>query len=163
MYKTILFLILALNSQLLLCEEITEEKKQVIDEMLEITGALKTGEMMGNAMANEMIAALSRQQQDLDPGIVEVLKDEVAQIMHDEFIANRFVNEMSYPIYHKYFTTAELKEMVAFYRTPTGSKMANLLPQLAQEGMLAGQQHGQSLVPVIQKRLSARFEKEGFK
>lgn len=70
---------------------------------------------------------------------------------------------MSYVLYHKYFTTAELKEMVLFYKTPTGKKVTSVLPQVTQEGMLAGQKHGQSLGPVIEKRLKARFKKEGAK
>ena len=163
MKRMILLSMLLLISPLALSEELTEKKKQIIDEMLEITGALKIGEMMGTTVANQMIAAMSQQQKDIDPKIISIVQDEMAKIMHDEFVANGFVNEMSYKIYHKYFSTAELEEMLAFYKTPIGNKMATLMPQVAQEGMLAGQQHGQSLGPVIQARLRARFEKEGIK
>lgn len=163
MIKVLSIIVLLTFAQSSFSEDISEEKKRVIDKMLEITGALKVGEMMGTAVANQMITAMSQQQKELNPKVVEIVRDEVGKIMHEEFIANRFINKMSYTIYHKYFTTAELKEMVAFYKTPTGSKMATLLPQVTQEGMLAGQQHGQSLGPVIQKRLMARFKKEGIK
>lgn len=162
MIKVLSMIALLAFTPLSYSNEITTEKKRVIDEMLEITGALKVGEIMGNAVANQMITAMS-QQKNLDPKIISIIKDEIGKIMHDEFVANGFVNEMSYTIYHKYFTTAELKEMVAFYKTPTGSKMAALLPQVTQEAMVAGQQHGQSLGPIIQKRLMDRFEKEGIK
>ena len=154
---------LLIMSPLALSEELTDKKKQVIDEMLEITGALKMGEMMGAAVANQMITAMAQQQGEIDPKIASILQDEMSRIMHDEFIANGFITEMSYEIYHKYFSTSELEEMVAFYKTPTGNKMATLMPQVAQEGMLAGQKHGQSLGPVIQARLRARFDKEGIK
>jgi len=163
MIKILSVIVLITFTQFSFSGEITEEKKRVIDEMLEITGALEVGEMMGTAVANQMITAMSQQQEKLDPKVVAILKDEVGKIMHDEFIANGFVNEIAYTIYHKHFTTAELKEMVGFYKTPTGSKMAALLPQVTQESMVAGQQHGQSLGPIIQKRLMARFEKEGIK
>jgi hypothetical protein len=163
MIKKIAIISLLFFSQFVFSEELNDEKKQVIDEMLEITGALKVGEMMGVAVANQMITALSQKEKNLDPKIVDIIKDEIAKIMHDEFVANRFINEMSYTIYHKYFTTSELKEMVAFYKTPTGAKMASLMPQVSQEGMAAGQKHGQSLGPIIQQRLKDRFEKEGIK
>ena len=161
MIRALSIIVLFVFAQFSFSEEISEEKKRVIDKMLKITGALKIGELMGTAIANQMITAMSQQHKDLDPKAVEIVRDEVGKIMHDQFIASRFVNEISYTIYHKYFTTAELKEMVAFYKTPTGSKMAALLPQVTQEGMLAGQQHGQSLGPIIQKRIMERFEEEG--
>lgn len=161
MFKKLLIVVLLSVSQLSVAEELTDEKKRVIDEMLEITGALKVSEMMGTAVANQMISALSKQNGSVDPKMVEVIQDEIGKIMHDEFIANGFINQMSYDIYHKYFTTAELKEVVAFYKTPTGGKMASLLPQISQEGMMRGQKHGESLGPTIQSRLKARFEKEG--
>lgn len=163
MIKVLSIIALLTFTQLSFSQEITAEKKHVIDEMLEITGALEVGEMMGTAVANQMITAMSQQQGNIDSKVVAILKDEVGKIMHDEYIANGFINEMSYTIYDKHFTTTELKEMVAFYKTPTGSKMATLLPQVTQEAMVAGQQHGQSLGPIIQKRLMARFEKEGIK
>ncbi len=163
MNKIISILILLVFAQFAFAEDLTVEKKRVIDEMLEITGALEVGERMGTAVASQMISAMSQREKDLDPKIVAIVQDEVGNIMHDEFIANGFLNEMSYTIYHKHFTLVELKEMVAFYKTPTGSKMATLLPQITQEGMIAGQKHGQSLGPIIQKRLVARFEKEGIK
>ncbi len=163
MIKIILTLTAFAFSQVLFAEELTNEKKLVIDEMLKITGALEVGEMMGTAVSNQMIAAMSQQQKNLDSKVIAIVQDEIGKIMHDEFIANGFLNKVSYTIYHKYFTIAELKEMVAFYKTPTGRKMASLLPKVTQEGMLAGQEHGQSLGPIIQKRLLARFEKEGIK
>ncbi|MEL6616180.1 MAG: DUF2059 domain-containing protein [Bacteroidota bacterium] len=43
-------------------------------------------------------------------------------------------------IYVRNFTEGELREMTAFYRTPTGQKAARLTPTLMEEGMLLGQQ-----------------------
>ncbi|NKC12660.1 MAG: hypothetical protein GKR94_10795 [Gammaproteobacteria bacterium] len=94
----IVLIITLFFSQFSFAEEITDEKKRVIDEMLEITGALKIGEMMGTAVANQMISAMSQQQKDLAPKIVAIVQDEVGKVMHDEFIANGFINEMSYVV-----------------------------------------------------------------
>lgn len=161
MLKILSIMAVLLFSSFSYSEELTDEKKKVVDEMLEITGALKIGEMMGNAVAKNMIMSLQQQKQEITPEIAAVIQDEIGKLMHDEFVANGFVNKMSYDIYHKYFTTAELKEIVDFYKTPVGSKMASLLPQISQEGMMAGQKHGMSLGPLIQQRMQARFAKEG--
>ena len=51
--------------------------------------------------------------------------------------------------------------MIELNNTEFGKKMIRVLPAVAQEGMLAGQQLGQSLGPKIQERLMARFKEEG--
>ncbi|MCF2947706.1 DUF2059 domain-containing protein [Paraglaciecola aquimarina] len=161
MLKIISLVSLLVFSQLSYSEELTDEKKQIIDEMLDITGALKIGEMMGNAAAGQMINALRAQSKNIDEKAANVIKDEMGKLMHEEFIANGFINNMSHGIYHKYFTLAELKEIVGFYKTTTGAKMASLLPKITQEGMMEGQKHGMSLGPKINQRIQARLVKEG--
>ena len=39
------------------------------------------------------------------------------------------------PLYDQSFSTEELQEIVAFYRTPTGRKVVEVLPRLAAQGM----------------------------
>ena len=161
MIRRFILATLILVAPLAAAEELTEAKKQVIDELLEVTGALEVGEIMGNAVSAEMISLLMQQQGQVEPALVSIIQDEVNSIMHEQFIANGFINEMSYELYHKYFTLEELTEVVAFYKTPTGRKIADKLPQLTQESMLAGQRHAESLGPLIQQRLLARLQAEG--
>ncbi|MCO7222711.1 DUF2059 domain-containing protein [Pleionea sp. CnH1-48] len=160
MIRVLLVSILLAFSQVSFAEDLTDEKKRVIDELLEITGALKIGEMMGTAVADQIIVAMS-QRSNLDPKAIAIVQEEVKALMIEQFIDNGFVHNMSYGIYHKYFSTKELKEIVAFYKTPTGKRMALHLPQITQESMMAGQKHGQSLGPEIEKRILERFKKEG--
>lgn len=160
MFKVLPLVLFLAITQASIAEEISAQKKQVIDEMLEVTGAVQIAETMGTAIANQMITAMSQQEQ-LSSEVEAIIREEAQATMQEGFIDNRFVHEMSYEIYHKHFTIAELKEIVAFYKTPTGSKVTNLLPQITQEGMLKGQKQGESLVPVLQKRILARFKEEG--
>ena len=71
--------------------------------------------------------------------------------------------ELIYPIYAAKFTTQELREILAFYKTPVGKKVTKELPQITQEAMIKGQVWGQSLVPKLQSHIKTRLEKEGFK
>lgn len=55
-------------------------------------------------------------------------------------------------IYMEEFTHNEVKELLKFYETPIGKKMASKTPALTQKGMLAGSKWGQEkLAPIIQK------------
>lgn len=46
--------------------------------------------------------------------------------------------EKMYPIYAKYFTIAEIKEMTRFYKTPIGIKTLSTMPQAINESLQAG-------------------------
>ena len=64
-------------------------------------------------------------------------------------------------IYARNFSAAELGEVTAFYRTPTGQKMLEKLPSLTQESMFAGQQFGQSLAREFELRVKDELRKKG--
>ncbi len=54
-------------------------------------------------------------------------------------------------IYMEEFTHSEIKELLKFYETPVGKKMAEKTGILTQKGMLAGQEWGLGLQSIIQK------------
>lgn len=58
----------------------------------------------------------------------------VARIFKDPSLIDDMVAEMV-PLYAKTFTTAEIKELTAFYRTPLGRKMMANMPRLSAESM----------------------------
>jgi len=165
MLKRSLLIVLCVLSIGVYAEELTDEKKRIIDELLEITGAAEMGETMAVFMANEMISAMTKKYENSDdpriPRMIEITKDETAKLLHEEFIANRWFNEISYGLYHKYLSTAELKELLAFWKTPIGRKLIVVTPKITEEGMSLGVAHGRSLGPAIKQRLKARLEREG--
>jgi hypothetical protein len=69
--------------------------------------------------------------------------------------------EIVIPIYHKYFTGEEIKEMIRFYSSDLGRKTIRIMPALINESLTAGQQWGQSLAPLITERVKARLKREG--
>lgn len=54
-------------------------------------------------------------------------------------------------IYSRAFTEPELREMTAFYRTPTGQKLARATPQLMREGSELGQRAVQEHMAELQE------------
>ena len=58
-------------------------------------------------------------------------------------------------IYKEEFTHKEVKDILAFYATPTGKKMAEKAGILSQKGMAAGQQWGMKI-----QTLMAKYKKE---
>lgn len=63
--------------------------------------------------------------------------------------------ELLVPIYSHLFTTAELRGLLEFYRSPLGKRLLEVQPDLTREAMLAGQQWGTRLGAEIGQELAA--------
>lgn len=104
----------------------------------------------------------------LKPAIVqnrqEVAKDydallpELGQLMASR--ADEFVAIMA-AVYARNFTAAQLRDIAAFYRTPTGQALLEKQPVVAQEGLEAGQRFGGSLAGELQTRIRSELRKKG--
>jgi hypothetical protein len=156
---------LMLFSHLSIASEMNSEKKVLIDKLLEQTGqsAIAVGKQFSNVFIQQMTMMLKETSPDIDPLAFEILEEEVKALIHEELVVNKEVSKIMYPIYSKHFTIEELKKMIEINDTPLGRKIIRVMPEIAQEGMQAGQAYGQTLGPKIQQRLLARFEEEGIK
>ena len=121
------------------------------------------GQLFANAFVQQMTKVLKSTNPDIPHRALTILEEEVNTLIEEEMIEKGSFYEVIYPIYHKYLTIEDIKALIAFYKTPVGKKTITVLPQLTQESMHAGQVWGQSLGPIIQKRLAKRFEEEGIK
>lgn len=142
-------------------EDLDEAKKALIDELLTVTGAANMGEMMAGTFVGQMTNVLKSTQPDLNPKAYDILAEEVNGLIHEEVSERNILNEMMYPIYHRHLLSADISELIRFYKTAVGRKVINTMPLVFQESTVAGQKWGESLGPEIQRRIMERFEKEG--
>jgi uncharacterized protein len=63
------------------------------------------------------------------------------------------------PIYKKYFTHQEIRDIIDFYETPTGRKFSEKTPFVTQEAMLVGQKWGSE----IGQKIIEKLEEKGYK
>ena len=158
---TSLALLLALSTGAF-SEDLTAEKKLLIDEFLSITGgAIDLGEVVTSIYIDSMSTALRQSSPNVDANVIEALEDEVTNVVSEE-VGDKDINkELSYPIYHKYLTGSEITELISFYKSPIGRKTINILPDISQETLMAGQAWARGLGPKIQERVLERFQREG--
>lgn len=135
--------------------------EQLVDEVLEVTGALKIGEQMSTLVISQMINMLRSSGSELPDRALELLEMEVQNTINDEIAAGSF-NELMYPVYAKYLDENDLEAALRFYATSEGRKIAEAMPLMAAEGMIAGQQWGAALGPKIAQRVQQRLAEEGF-
>ncbi len=90
--------------------------------------------------------ALAKMEAELPAAI-----DAIQSVLNDPTLVDDILTE-TVPVYARHFSADELKQITAFYRTPVGAKMLNLMPQLMGEGMQIGQQ-------IVQRRLGPMLQK----
>jgi hypothetical protein len=80
----------------------------------------------------QSLAARNKQPQDKVAGIVDQILVPDLQALEPQFVASVADS------YGHAFTTDELQQILAFYQTPTGVKLAMLIPSLTQAMVVAG-------------------------
>ena len=106
--------------------------------------------------------------QQLKPAIVQNRPqverdyDAIMPLMLDSMNArvNEIIDQVA-ALYARNFTAAELNEVVAFYRGPTGQKFIQKLPLITQESMVIGQRFGQSIATELRSRIVDELRKRG--
>jgi len=107
-----------------------------------------------DAMLDQMNQQMSRAMQQMGNKAIPAdkqkgLKDAVQECLpYDELLA------WSTDVYMKHFTRKEIDDLAAFYKTPTGKKVAGLLPVLSGEV-------GAKMAPIVMTRLPAALKKRG--
>jgi hypothetical protein len=134
--------------------EVTESKQEMIRELLTIVGIVGMAEQMRDQQSvvelmqmqpsyHQMMEMATSEQADLSEMDRQLL---LARLDDFDVFAERFqalfierlnfstIIETIYPpLYDKYFSEEELRQMVTFYRTPAGRKSIEVMPSLMQE------------------------------
>lgn len=138
--------------------QIAPEKKKIIGEIISVTKADQKTEETIKAMLDQMAAAyptLVKETLAKSSGLTAARKTSLESEMikrnasfsakFNERLRQRvnfreYVEQTFYPLYDKFFTEGELKDLLAFYKTPTGQKLNEVTPQLAAESIRLSQE-----------------------
>lgn len=157
--RVILLFSMLVFTTLASAEDLTPQKKADIEKLLAITGALAIGQQMSEAFVNQMTQSLRTRRPDIPKEVFDVLPEEINAVISSNL--DRF-KDIVIPLYHKYFSGEEIKQIIEFYKTPLGQKTIQVMPQLMGESLQAGIRWGEEMGPEIQRRIKSRFKKEGY-
>jgi uncharacterized protein len=125
--------------------------------------ALKGGAVMFDPLIPGVIESAKNQLVPTNPQLSAPL-NEVAAQLHKEYAAKRAeLLDIIAQAYAKRFTEAELKDVVAFYKTPAGKKMIAQEPAAIQESLTAAQQWANEFSDVVLQRFRTEMQKKGYK
>jgi hypothetical protein len=110
----------------------SQTKNDDILTLLRISGTEK--------LAEQIMSALIPQFQQLIP--------DIPNVFWVSFRDKLNIDDLLYaciPIYNKYYTHDEIKQLIAFYESPLGRKLVEVTPLLTQDAMVIGQNWGEKL------------------
>jgi hypothetical protein len=119
---------------------------------LQLLEAMRMPDQVQATLAG-VVATQARLNADV-PGLQAVLREFLGRYLNWNALKDGYAE-----IYAGAFSEEELREMTAFYRTPTGQKLARATPQLSRLGAELGERtlraHAAELDQMIERRLPA--------
>ncbi len=124
---------------------------------------LKGGAAMFDPLVPGVIEGAKNQLLPTNPQLSGPLT-EVANQLHKEYAPKRAeLLDIVAQTYAKHFTEAELKEIVAFYKTPAGKKMITQEPAAIKESLDAAQLWANEFSDTVLQRFRTEMQKKGYK
>jgi hypothetical protein len=155
---------------------IAETKRKLILELIEVMNQRLSSEQLLEAITSELMHVMEQayasdirssseftsQEKDRLIKDQRMMADKMIAKFRERFLAEvdfkRLQEELMLGLYDKYFTQDEIRDLTAFYRTPTGQKTLTVLPSLYGESIrrsneLIGEQVSRISREVVQQVL----------
>jgi uncharacterized protein len=141
-----LFLVLSfvvMASMSFFAQQVPAAYTKSLKELFELNG---TEETFITAI-DQMMEMFETSRDDVPADVWKALGDEFSKTSLNDLV------EMLAPVYHKHLTIDDLNQIIVFYKTPAGKKLAMTTPAITQESMQIGQQWGMKVGQKVEDRL----------
>jgi hypothetical protein len=139
-----------------------EARLELARETMALTGAEGLAEQMLDMMMPTMAPAIRQQYPDASDAQVAEALDRISSAMRE---ASPELVDGGAQVYADMFTADELEAINAFYRTPAGARLVELMPELTRRSSLVGQRVATRVMitinPEIQAIMSAEADEAG--
>ncbi|WP_299099453.1 DUF2059 domain-containing protein [uncultured Winogradskyella sp.] len=126
--------------------QVETDYAKTLRKMFEVSGTEQTFQ----TVIKQMFSMFKQQYSAVDAETWEELEAEFSDTSLDDLTA------MLVPVYEKYMTEADLKELIKFYESPVGQKFAKSTPLITQESMQIGQQWGMAIGEKFAEKMRER-------
>jgi hypothetical protein len=155
--------------------DIPPEKRALIKELYTVTKAGETAEKLSGAvldqLGNQLPAMVSqalgdslelkgKDREEFERSLAESSRRVLArlkELMPQRLNWGETMEQIFYPIYDKHFSEQELKDLIVFYKSPTGQKSIQVMPDLFKEAM---QKTSELMNPRMMKLINEVLEEE---
>ena len=143
-------------------DELTPEKTADIKALFKLSGTDNLAIRMASIAVQQIAQAVRQARPDLPARAFAIVEEETKKSFEENIDAPNGLIARFVPIYAEIFSHDEVKELLAFHRSPIGSKSRSVQDDLFKKGMEVGQQWSKELGPELQRRIQNRFAIEGY-
>jgi len=147
--KTVIAIIfLTILSSSMSFSQVDKEYTKALKTMFKVAGSEDTYK----TVITQMFNMFKEQYSDVDEKVWDDFEKEFLKTSMNDLV------EMLAPVYVKYLSQDELEELIAFYNSSIGRKLAESTPLIIQESMQIGQEWGKK----IGEDFAEKMKKEGY-
>ena len=143
-----------------LADELDRQKKKLIDELILLIDTNDTAEYFKKKYTEKYTAMLKERAPDIDDKALNLIPVITADLIDSEIAQKNSLNEDLYLVFHREFNKKELKQLVKFYRSATGQKALEKLPDVIYQSGIVARNWGNALEVPLRNRISERFKQE---
>lgn len=141
--------------------QISIEKKDLINDLLELQGGNYIGEELAFNLVNQQRSLFREKGMQVDEKYFTALMNITSEVVYEELVFNGKLEEMSHKIWGL-FSTKELQELIHFYKQPVGQKLLHSVPEITDNSMSQGLEFEKKISQKIELRLKQRLKEIGF-
>jgi hypothetical protein len=130
-----------------------------VRELLQANGTADVGALVGPLSAQQITFGLRRVYPNLPSRADAVIKDVVVSYLREHAAQDHFADRLI-PLYAKYLSKDDVRELTGFYRSPIGRKLVAITPELSAESSKMGADWVASILPGLQAELTSRLKAE---
>lgn len=156
-----------------------EKKRAAIEELLKVTEFDQRVELFSKVLESNAMKAfkltiakelkLDKKYNELDKESFDKAVEEQSKELFEQYMElfkeridlSKVVKKIAFDTYAKYFSSKEIEDIVAFYKTPSGAKARKIMPKLARESLTETQEFMRpKLQSILKTVLDSRKSKQ---
>jgi uncharacterized protein len=126
--------------------QVNDAYKKTLRTMLQTGGTEETFQ----TAITQMFTMFKQQKSNVPAEVWVDIEKEFSKTSLDELV------DMLAPVYYKHLSMAEMEDIIKFYKTPAGKKLAEKTPLIMQESMQVGQEWGMRVGQAFQQKLQEK-------
>jgi hypothetical protein len=130
-----------------------------IRTLLHLNGSEDSASQLGRVIGEGVTTELHRTIPNLPARADTVVLNTVETYLREQ-ASHGSMTDLLVPIYARYLTKSDVEELIAFYKSPLGKKLAAVTPGISFESSRVGQQWAASIAPGLQLKLREALQRE---
>lgn len=140
-------------------QELTPARRQEVLRLVEAMG----GKELIMQFVHQNMNTVKKFRPDITPEKTPLVEREISAMVSEKIAAPGGLAEQLLPVFAKRFTPQELRELTAFYESPTGRKVVSVMPGAMKEARDVAQRMAIGMIPELNQRVTDVLKRDAAK